>query len=64
MDAFRLALISENSRLCYMAENAYGASEIVSTYKTYWGKWPQCLSNAIADIARANAIRGGETRLV
>jgi hypothetical protein len=64
MNAFRLALISENSRLCKMSASPDGAMSIRSAYKTYWGRWPDEELTAIADIARVNAIRGESDRLV
>lgn len=57
MNTFRLALISENSRLCKLSASPDGQMEIRNIYKTYWGKWPESELGAIAEIARANVLR-------
>lgn len=61
MDALRLALISENSRLCYQAMLPDGCAKIVDTYRTRFNCMPHCTWEAIADIARSNVLEGSET---
>lgn len=57
MDAFTLNLISENSRLCHMADKPDGAAKIVDMYRREFGKMPRKTWEAIADIARANVMK-------
>ena len=64
MDSFRLSLIAENSRLCHMADKPDGAALIVDTYRNHWGKMPSRFSEALAEVARVNAIRGERDRLI
>jgi hypothetical protein len=54
MNAFRLAIISENSRLCYQAMLPGGCMEIVDMYRKRFNRMPHCTWEAIADIARDN----------
>lgn len=64
MDAFRLSLITENSRLCKLSASPDGAMEIRSIYKTLWGRWPDEELIAIAEVARVNTIRGKKDRIL
>jgi len=61
MNTFRLALISENSRLCHMADKPDGAAKIADMYRRNFGKLPRKTWEAIADIARANVLDNCET---
>jgi hypothetical protein len=64
MDAFRLAIISENSRLCHMADKPDGAALIVDIYRNHWGKLPNHALEAVSEVARVNAIRGEKDRMI
>jgi hypothetical protein len=64
MNAFRLSLISENSRLCHMADKPDGAALIVDVYRKHFDKMPKRFLEALADVARVNAIRGENGRLI
>ena len=64
MNTFTLSLIAENSRLCHMADKPDGAALIVDVYRNHWGKMPSKFLDAVSEVARVNAIRGGRDRLI
>jgi hypothetical protein len=64
MDAFRLSLIAENSRLCKLSASPDGAMSIRSIYRALWGRWPDEELIAIAEVARVNTIRGKKDRIL
>jgi len=63
MDAFRLSLIVENSRLCYLADNPDCEALIKDTYRKHFEKEPGSTLEAIEAVARVNVIRN-EYRLI
>lgn len=56
MDAFRLAIILENSRLCKMSVSSDGQAKINKIYSDTFGICPESELQAIAEIARINVL--------